>query len=963
MRRRLLKSLLLICLFCATARAQGDLCTVSGTATDVGGTVAPKGLQFTITPISAPGHLVITTPLRPTVGDAGFISFQVFKGARVRISAPLPGYATPGREVQIPDLDTYDFGALINLPLAPLTFSNPMTTAGDMMGATTGGAPVRVAGNTSTTKKWLSQTGTGSQAGQPVWAQPGVNDINGLYSNNPQDGQRLVYNAAHGRYENTTVMGSDVAWGSITGTLSDQSDLAASLAAKANSGHTHNESDVTGLTSDLASKANASHTHTLSQVTDAGTAASKNAPASGNAALGEVVLGNDSRLTDARSPIPHASFHAAAGSDPLTLSQSQISGLAAALAGKQDALGFTAENSANKGAASGYAPLNSSSLVPPANLGSGTRDGSKFLRDDGTWQTVNAGVTSFNTRIGAVVPAANDYNFNQLAGSLAIGQIADGLITNAKLASGIVNSFNGRSGAVSPATNDYSFSQISGSVADGQLSSNVFYVDGTRAGSSAATTGNAFSFDGLSLTSGGLFKARVHNAGFTGSLVKITDDAGTPATLFQVDNTGAIVTGSIPYASVTSKAVVNADVASNAAIAYSKLNLSSAIVNADIASGAAIANSKLANSSLTVGSTSVSLGGTAATIAGLTLTQPTVADFTNAAHNHQNAAGGGQLAEAALALTDITINNASASRHGFLPKLSGNASDVLKGDGTFGAVSGGVTSVSGTSPIVSSGGTTPAISFDFSVANNFTAAQTVTRAPAANTSIDGLILADTTAASSGNQQYSPRLHWTGQGWKTNSTAASQTVDWIAELQPVQGAANPTSKLIFASQINGAGYSTRLSLSSDGSSTFGGLQTFDYGSFGQVATVGFSGFNFRIFSNSNNNDYQLFADGSAPISFYASQGAASGVSWQISASKHFLAGTDNSFDIGAAAASRPRTGYFGTSVVAPKLNFSTTVTPSGSGDAQGSTGDVRYDDSFIYVKTASGGWKRAALSTF
>lgn len=48
-----------------------------------------------------------------------------------------------------------------------------------------------------------------------------------------------------------------------------------------------------------------SHTHTLSDVTDSGTAASKDVPATGDAAAGEVVLGNDSRLTDARTPTSH----------------------------------------------------------------------------------------------------------------------------------------------------------------------------------------------------------------------------------------------------------------------------------------------------------------------------------------------------------------------------------------------------------------------------------------------------------------------------------------------------------------------------------------------------------------------------------------------------------------------------------------------------------------------------------
>lgn len=86
-------------------------------------------------------------------------------------------------------------------------------------------------------------------------------------------------------------------------------------------------------------------------------------------------------------------------------------------------------------------------------------------------------------------------------------------------------------------------------------------------------------------------------------------------------------------------------------------------------------------------------------------------------------------------------------------------------------------------------------------------------------------------------------------------------------------------------------------------------------------------------------------------------------WQVSSGTgHLVASVDNSYDFGASGATRPRTGYFGTSVVTPKVNFSAAVTPSGTADAQGSTGDLRYDDNFIYVKT-SAGWKRAALSTF
>ena len=106
------------------------------------------------------------------------------------------------------------------------------------------------------------------------------------------------------------------------------------LASKADSSHTHAISDVTSLQTsldakqatvtagdglsfsgdtlnaevtqaELDAKAASSHTHTLSDITDSGTAAPLNVASSGDAASGEVVKGDDSRLTDARTPSSH----------------------------------------------------------------------------------------------------------------------------------------------------------------------------------------------------------------------------------------------------------------------------------------------------------------------------------------------------------------------------------------------------------------------------------------------------------------------------------------------------------------------------------------------------------------------------------------------------------------------------------------------------------------------------------
>lgn len=83
------------------------------------------------------------------------------------------------------------------------------------------------------------------------------------------------------------------------------------------------------------------------------------------------------------------------------------------------------------------------------------------------------------------------------------------------------------------------------------------------------------------------------------------------------------------------------------------------------------------------------------------------------------------------------------------------------------------------------------------------------------TSTDGLVLENATAASSGSQQWSPRLRFSGKGWR----GSSQTVDFKCELIPVQGSAsesNPHAYLAFKPQINGGGYSNFVTFHSSGS---------------------------------------------------------------------------------------------------------------------------------------------------
>jgi hypothetical protein len=65
------------------------------------------------------------------------------------------------------------------------------------------------------------------------------------------------------------------------------------------------------------------------------------------------VLGSDSRLTNARTPsstLAHAASHAAAGGDPVTLSESQVTGLVSDLAAKATTAGTLAQFAATTSA-------------------------------------------------------------------------------------------------------------------------------------------------------------------------------------------------------------------------------------------------------------------------------------------------------------------------------------------------------------------------------------------------------------------------------------------------------------------------------------------------------------------------------------------------------------------------------------------------------------------------------------
>lgn len=84
-----------------------------------------------------------------------------------------------------------------------------------------------------------------------------------------------------------------------------------------------------------------------------------------------------------------------------------------------------------------------------------------------------------------------------------------------------------------------------------------------------------------------------------------------------------------------------------------------------------------------------------------------------------------------------------------------------------------------------------------------------------NDTMTGLLLENTTDAAAGAQQFSPMLQWRGQGWKLAATAASQSVQFAAQLEPTEGGVTPGGHLQFKTNINGIGYVDGVAFGTNG----------------------------------------------------------------------------------------------------------------------------------------------------
>jgi hypothetical protein len=464
----------------------------------------------------------------------------------------------------------------------------------------------------------------------------------------------------------------------------------------------------------------------LAQISNAGTAAAKNYPASGNAAAGEVVLGSDSRLSDARTPTAHAASHKNGGADEVA----------------------TATPTAN--------------AIPKA--GAGGTIAAAWLPDlSATYEPANSNIQSH------ISSTSNPHAVTK--SQVGLGNVANSLqLVAANNLSDLANA--------------------------GTARSNLGVAIGSQV---EAWDADLDAIGGLTPSNDDVIQRKL-GAWVNRTLTQLKSDLSLSGT-----NTGdQDLSGYVP----TSRTVNGSPLSSN-------ITISTITGNAGTAT--ALQTARTINGTSFDGTASITVTAAAGTLTGATLASNVLASsltsfgtVTGGTLSTGAVIGGVTMTLGSDASGDVYYRNSS----GVLTRVAAGAQNTIFTMGassvpSWQAASGGGTTINSTDGVIPyrSNSTTFADS-PFSFASS---AVTLTRTGIGATSADGLILANTTAASSGNQQRSPRLVLAGQGYKTNSVAGSQDVRFALEVRPTQGSATPDGTMTWTSQVNGGSYQTMMVL--------------------------------------------------------------------------------------------------------------------------------------------------------
>jgi len=360
-------------------------------------------------------------------------------------------------------------------------------------------------------------------------------------------------------------------------------------------------------------------------------------------------------------------------------------------------------------------------------------------------------------------------------------------------------------------------------------------------GNGAADAGKIAAFQGdASLVASAIYADG--NNGPSGSTAGLESASGGNSAKIKISKGSSIVT--LTTTATADRAVVIPDAPGTVAVAATSATATQALFATSTAGAPAYRAVAAADLPSTLTS------GTAITNAALTtpsLGTPSAVVLTNATGTAASLTAGQATAALGIksATTTVAVDSATAPSSGQVLTATGTTAATWQTPSSGGTPGGSTTQIQLNNAGAFGGvaGLTASLS---------TGAVTQTQTALGTTSLAGDTLTNTTAAAAGAQQVSPATVWTGQGWKTTATAASQEVAFRAYTLPVQGSTNPTGTWALQSSINGGAWTDRMTVTSGSvaSATTFSATTFSAGNASFTNTGFASGLSSGTFSLAN-----------------------------------------------------------------------------------------------------------------